>query len=72
MAEGFKHFAANWDNRIHLMILTLLLASICSDIVAPDLMQHDGGIIAGVFLFIRYSVQISRLFRLIMDSKKQH
>lgn len=39
--------------------------------VAPELTHHDGGIMAGVFLFIRYSVQISRLCRLVIDSKKQ-
>ena len=69
--EGFKHFSSSWDNRIHLTILTLLVISIGSDLVAPELTHHDGGIIAGVFLFIRYSVQISRLFRLVLDSKKQ-
>ena len=61
----------NWDNKIHLMILTLLVISISSDMVAPELTHHDGGIMAGVFLFIRYSVQISRLCRLVIDSKKQ-
>ena len=50
--EGFKHFSSSWDNRIHLTILTLLVISIGSDLVAPELTHHDGGIIAGVFLFI--------------------
>jgi hypothetical protein len=63
-------FASSWDNRIHLCILGLLAASISWDLLIEG-SQHDGGFIAGVFLFIRYSVQISRLFRLIVDSKHQ-
>jgi hypothetical protein len=70
-SEGFKHFVANWDNRIHLMILTILVISIGSDVIVPEMTHHDGGFMAGVFLFIRYSVQISRLCRLVIDSKKQ-
>jgi hypothetical protein len=69
-SEGTKSFAASWDNRINFFILGLLVISISSDLIAPELTHHDGGIMAGIFLFIRYSVQISRLCRLILDSKK--
>ena len=69
-SEGTKNFAASWDNRINFFILALLVFSISSDLVAPELTHHDGGIMAGIFLFVRYAVQLSRLCRLIIDSKK--
>jgi hypothetical protein len=69
-SEGTNHFKTNWDNRINFIILVLLVFSIGSDLMAPELTHHDGGIMAGIFLFIRYSIQLSRLCRLVIDSKK--
>lgn len=68
--EGTTHFAKNWDNRINLLILLLLAVSITSDIVAPDVTHHDGGIVASVFLFARYLLQLVRLCKLVFESKK--
>jgi hypothetical protein len=69
-SEGTKNFASNWDNRINFLILALLVFSISSDLIAPELTHHDGGIMAGIFLFVRYIIQLSRLCRLVIDSKK--
>jgi hypothetical protein len=63
-------FRESWDNRINLLILVLLVASITSDIVAPETTHHDGGIVAGVFLVGRYALQMVRLVRLLVESKR--
>lgn len=69
-SEGTKNFAASWDNRINFLILALLIFSISSDIIAPEFTHHDEGVVAGIFLFVRYTIQISRLCKLVMDSKQ--
>lgn len=68
--EGPPQFAKSWDNRINLLILLLLAVSITSDIVAPDVTHHDGGIVASLFLFARYLLQSVRLCRLLSESRK--
>lgn len=62
---------ANWDNRINFMVFGLLVVTIGADISAPELTHHDGGVVAGVLLFVRYVIQVSRLCRLVADSKRQ-
>lgn len=53
-----------------MIILLLLAMSIASDIIAPETTHHDGGIVAGVFLVGRYVLQMIRLVRLLLESKK--
>jgi hypothetical protein len=56
----------SWDNRINLFILLLLATSITSDLIAPEVTHHDGGIVAGVFLVGRYILQMVRLVKLLL------
>jgi len=67
--EGSKLFIRSWDNCFNIVILLLLIAAVTSDLVAPVLTRYDNGAMTGLFLFLRYAVQISRLCRLVVDSK---
>jgi hypothetical protein len=64
--EGTNNFIISWDNRINMFILIVLFVSIISDLAIPELTHHDGGIIASIFLFIRYGLQITRLCKLLL------
>ena len=70
-SEGGKTFSEGWDNRVNFFILGLLTLSIGSDLIAPELTHHDGGVVASIFLFVRYAIQLSRVCKLICESKKQ-
>jgi hypothetical protein len=52
------------------VILLLLVTSITSDIVAPETTHHDGGIVAGAVLVGRYILQMVRLVKLLIESKR--
>jgi hypothetical protein len=67
--EGAKLFIGSYDNCFNMLILVLLITTVTSDLVQPMLSSHENGAMAGLFLFIRYAVQISRLCRLVVDSK---